>query len=136
MNTYMLLLRQEKIDFSSYTSEDFERIVAEFDKWNAAMIARSQLLLSANLKDGEGRVVRGGQSAQDGPFTEIREAVTGIFVVEAEDLEAAARLAAACPFVKRGGSVEVRMIPQLEIEDATLPILQDQMAKRQISANG
>ena len=75
------------------------------------------------------------QSAQDGPFTEIREAVTGIFVLRAVDFDAAAKLAAACPFVARGGSVEVRLVPQLELEDASLPVLQEQMSKRQSASS-
>ncbi len=136
MNYYMLLLRQESIDFGSYGSEDFQKIVADFDRWNAAMIAESQLILSANLKDGEGRTVQSDAVVKDGPYTETREAVTGIFIIRANDYDEALELARGCPFVVRGGSVEVRQIPQLEFEDAAVPLATEQRDARAAGQTG
>jgi hypothetical protein len=67
--------------------------------------------------------LRPGSVVTDGPYAEAREAVTGFFLIQAADLDEARRHASACPFLPRGGSVEVRHVPQLEFEDAAFPIM-------------
>ena len=53
---------------------------------------------------------RGGQVVTtDGPYAETKEALTGYYLVEAEDLEAAIALAAQLP-AARNGAVEVRPV--------------------------
>jgi hypothetical protein len=55
--------------------------------------------------------VEGGKTlTTDGPFVEIKEAIGGYFVFEAEDLDAAIELAARIPAARLGGAVEVRPI--------------------------
>ena len=39
-------------------------------------------------------------------------------------------IAMGCPFLPRGGSVEVRMAPQLDFEDAAQPIMQEHARAR------
>jgi hypothetical protein len=51
---------------------------------------------------------RGGATVVDGPFTEGKEGIVGVFVVEARDMDEAVSIAQACPLVAIGGSVEVR----------------------------
>ena len=46
----------------------------------------------------------------DGPFAEIKEAIGGYFLLEADDLDAALELAARVPAARMGGAVEVRPI--------------------------
>ncbi|MCB1327685.1 MAG: hypothetical protein H7A21_14610 [Spirochaetales bacterium] len=134
MNYYMLVLRQGDIDFSEYSPEDFQRIIAEFDDWNATMIRKQQLIASGNLKDGEGRTITPGPVIKDGPYSEIHEAVTGFFLIRANDYAAAESIAVRCPFLKRGGTVEVRLMPQLEFEDAALSIVEQQIRARSENA--
>lgn len=38
MNYYVLLLRNEAIDFGAYSPDEMQRIMNEFDAWNAKMI--------------------------------------------------------------------------------------------------
>jgi hypothetical protein len=45
----------------------------------------------------------------DGPFAETKEALAGFYLIEASDLDAAIKLAAACPGAKVG-SIEVRPV--------------------------
>jgi hypothetical protein len=49
----------------------------------------------------------------DGPFVESKEIVGGYSVVEAENIQAAAKLAKGCPAIEYGGSVEVRRLAGL-----------------------
>jgi hypothetical protein len=58
-----------------------------------------------------GKVVRGPSGIiTDGPFVEVKDLVLGFIVVEARDLDEAAKLAQGCPIAKGGGSVEVRPV--------------------------
>ncbi len=54
------------------------------------------------------RVKDGKTLATDGPFVEIKEAIGGYFLFEADDLDAAIALAARVPAARLGGAVEVR----------------------------
>jgi hypothetical protein len=53
------------------------------------------------------RVRGGNMSSTDGPFMETKEVLGGFYVIEAEDIEAATRIAATNPMA-RLGSIEVR----------------------------
>jgi hypothetical protein len=55
--------------------------------------------------------VQDGQTLiTDGPFVEIKEAIGGYLLFEADDLDAAIELAAQIPAARMGGAVEVRPI--------------------------
>jgi hypothetical protein len=54
------------------------------------------------------RVQDGKTLTTDGPFVEIKDAVGGYAVVEADDLDAAIELAARIPPVRLGGAIEIR----------------------------
>lgn len=54
--------------------------------------------------------VRAGQiSITDGPFAETKEALTGFYMIEAEDLDEAIRVASGIP-PARVGSIEIRPV--------------------------
>jgi len=46
----------------------------------------------------------------DGPFVELKEAVGGYMILEADDLDGAIEVAARVPAARLGGAVEVRPI--------------------------
>ncbi len=56
------------------------------------------------------RVQDGRTLITDGPFVEIKEAIGGYLLFEAEDLDAAIELAARIPAAGMGGAIEVRPI--------------------------
>jgi len=58
------------------------------------------------------RVQDGKTLTTDGPFAEIKEAIGGYLVFEADDLDAAIELAASIPAAAMGGAVEVRPIAE------------------------
>lgn len=123
MNDYILFLRNETIDFSSYSPEESQRIMSDFDRWNQEMIQDGLLVASGSLQGGEGRTLRPGGVVADGPYSEVKEVVTGFLIIQARDLDHASAIASHCPFLPRGGSVEVRPIPAMEFEDAAQAIL-------------
>jgi hypothetical protein len=56
------------------------------------------------------RVQDGKTLTTDGPFAEIKEAIGGYLLFEADDLDAAIELAARIPAARMGGAVEVRPV--------------------------
>ena len=58
------------------------------------------------------RVEDGRTLTTDGPFVEMKEALAGYLVFEADDLDAAIEIAARIPAARLGGAVEVRPITE------------------------
>ena len=54
------------------------------------------------------RVQSGETLTTDGPFAELKEAVGGMFTLEADDLDTAIEVAAQVPAARLGGAVEIR----------------------------
>jgi hypothetical protein len=54
------------------------------------------------------RVQDGRTLTTDGPFVELKEAVGGYLLFEADDLDAAIELASRIPAARMGGAIEVR----------------------------
>jgi hypothetical protein len=53
--------------------------------------------------------VEGGRTlTTDGPFVGMKEVIGGLFVLEADDLDAAIEVAALVPQARLGGAVEIR----------------------------
>lgn len=59
------------------------------------------------------RVRDGAVSVTDGPFAETREQLAGFYLVDADDLDDAIRIAGALP-PARVGSVEIRPVRELQ----------------------
>jgi hypothetical protein len=58
--------------------------------------------------------IRGGETlVTDGPFAETKEKLGGYYLIEADSIEDAAKLAAKVPSARLGGSVEVRQVVEM-----------------------
>src|SRR5438105_13259924 len=58
------------------------------------------------------RVQDGKTLVTDGPFVEMKEALGGYLIFEADDLDAAIELAARIPAARLGGAIEVRPLAE------------------------
>jgi hypothetical protein len=56
------------------------------------------------------RVQDGTTLTTDGPFVEVKEALGGFLLFEADDLDAAIELAARIPTARMGGAIEIRPV--------------------------
>lgn len=111
MAQFMLLLRGG--DFKRYSPEEMQKITEQYLAWADQLRSAGRYLGGDELKN-DGRIlsVQNGRIV-DGPFTETKEMIGGYFVIAADDLAEAARLAHACPHFKFGGEVEIReVVPQ------------------------
>ena len=112
MPRYLLLLRDESEKLEKLADQERNALFARFVQWTEALHREGRLHGVERLEADRGRTVRkrAGAITVDGPYAEGKEAVVGLYIVEATDDEEAARLAAQVPVVEAGGSVEVRQI--------------------------
>jgi len=112
MPKFMLILGGADIDKRSGQPGYGEQIMTRYGAWVKSLVDAHQLVASSKLKDQTGArlTVRGGEIV-DGPFIETKEAIGGIFVIEASSLEDATAIARDCPVLTlQNGYVEVRAV--------------------------
>ena len=103
--------------FAALAPDDVKAIVSQCPALDDAMRATGKVLVSASLGDlerwktllpsaGKTRVI-------DGPYTESKEVVGGLFIIEADDQDEALRIASMHPAATIGeeGGWAVELIP-------------------------
>ena len=117
MPMFMLLLSDDPAEYADLSPAELQAIVARYSAWSRGLAERGKLRDGQKLRDEGGRTVRteaGSLVVRDGPYAELREVVSGYFVVEAAHYDEAVAIAASCPHAQSRGSILVR-----EIEDTS-----------------
>jgi hypothetical protein len=95
------------------TDEDREQAVQRTGEYAMGLVSEGKLKGGAPLRPvTEARRIRsreGRVRLLDGPFAESKEVIAGYFLIEADSLDDAVKIASTCPNVEFG-SVEVREI--------------------------
>jgi hypothetical protein len=114
---YMLLIHQgdtptpRDAEAWAKLSEDEQKAVyADYQAINQTPGVTSGLQLADPDTATTVRVQDGKTLTTDGPFVEIKEAIGGYLLFEADDLDAAIELAGRIPAARLGGAIEVRPI--------------------------
>ena len=103
--------------FAAMAPDDVKALVSQCPPLEEKMRATGKMLVSASLGDLEGwRPLRprGGKTqVTDGPYTESKEVVGGLFLIEADSLDVALRIASMHPAAQLGeeGEWAVELIP-------------------------
>jgi hypothetical protein len=103
--------------FAQMSPEDVKALVSQCPALDEKMRATGKVLVSASLGDLEQWKTlrpRGGRTqVTDGPYTEAKEVVGGLFIIDAETPEEALRLASMHPAATLGeeGGWAVELIP-------------------------
>ena len=111
MPHYLALTYTEDVDWTAPEQADALAEYRQFGEENRDTI-RSAAVLHPTAIATVVRVVgaRGGDVATaDGPYAETKEALTGYYVIDAADLDAAVKIAARIP-AAWGGAVELRPV--------------------------
>jgi hypothetical protein len=112
MPKFMLIAGGADVD-KRYGNPKLAPVMLErYMAWIQRLRERGQFLGSFKLHDQTGRrlTIRGGEVI-DGPFIESKDAVGGIFVIEADSLDEATEMARSCPNLDlQNGYMEVRVI--------------------------
>jgi hypothetical protein len=107
------------------TPELAQRSLQAWLAWIRELEAKGHLKEPGQPIAPAGKVVRGRKKVvTDGPYVEGKDMVLGFIIVEASDLAQAVELATGCPMLEGSGSVEIRpvevlMLNQLRTEDAS-----------------
>ena len=103
--------------FSAMAPEDVKALVSQCPALDEKMRATGKVLISASLGDAESwrtlRPRKGKTHVTDGPYTESKEVVGGLFVIEAETRDEALRIASMHPAATLGeeGGWAIELIP-------------------------
>lgn len=110
LSQYLLLFR-ESDDAPDVPPEEMQAMFATWLAWSERL-GKVGKYASGNPLNEHGSVVRGdsGESITDGPFVEAKEVLCGYFLINAESMEDACKIAGECPGLPHGMSVEVRPI--------------------------
>lgn len=112
MPQFMLIAGGADLDKRGGNPEFRATMIEHYMTWVQDIRERGHFVSSQKLSDQTGRrlTIRGGDVI-DGPFIESKDAVGGIFIIEAASLDEAADIARTCPCVSlQRGYVEVRLI--------------------------
>lgn len=112
MAKFMVLIRDEGVDFSRLTPAELQQMFGVYRAWSQALRERGVMVGAEKLADEGGRSIRtrGGELVVEGPYADAKELVTGFYLLTAADYDAAVALAKGCPALSYGGSVEVRRV--------------------------
>ncbi|CAN7436035.1 YciI family protein [Acidovorax sp. LjRoot66] len=103
--------------FAAMAPADVQALVSQCPALDEKMRATGKVLVSASLGDTEHwvslRPCSGKAQISDGPFTESKEMVGGLFIIEADSREEAVQLASMHPAATLGeaGGWGVELIP-------------------------
>jgi len=114
---YMLLIHQADAPtprspeaWATLSDSEQQAVYADYQAINETPGVTSGLQLGDPETATTVRVQDGKTLTTDGPFVEIKEAIGGYLLFEADDLDAALELAARIPAARLGGAIEVRPI--------------------------
>lgn len=110
MAEFVILMREDDNAWGNMPPEEQQRLLKGYFEWVDDLKSRGIFKGGAPLGDG-GRLLRvvDGEVV-DGPFTETKEVATGFFMVEAASMDEARAIAATCPALFHGETVELRHV--------------------------
>ncbi len=112
MAKFLLVLYETPNEFQNMSPEEIQKVIEKYSAWSSKLAAAGKLAGGHKLMDEGGRhlTAKGGKvTVVDGPYSEAKEVVGGIFVIQAQDYDEAARLTSDCPHLAYG-RVELRQI--------------------------
>lgn len=109
MKEFALIFRLKDIsDFQPSPEQMQERM-----NWLGSIAAQNKLVDKGNTLlpvPRSAKTVKPDNVVTDGPYTEIKEFISGYIVVKTETIEEAVEIAKENPIFKIGGSIEVREV--------------------------
>jgi hypothetical protein len=109
MNYIMLIYQGPALERqAALPAEEQKKVYADYQALNETPGVTPGLPMGLPQNATTVRVEGGKTLTTDGPFVGMKEAVGGLFILEANDLDAAIEVAARVPAARYGGAVEIR----------------------------
>jgi len=97
-------------EWASMSDEDQKQVYADYEALNQIPGVTPGPPMGLPENATTVRVQNGRTLTTDGPFVGMKEAVGGMFVLEADDLDAAIEVATRVPAARLGGAIEIRPV--------------------------
>ena len=111
MKYVMLIYQGAALERQAALSEDEQKqVYADYQGINQTPGVTPGLPMGLPENATTVRVEGGKTLTTDGPFVGMKEAVGGMFVLEADDLDAAIEVATRVPAARLGGAIEIRPV--------------------------
>ena len=116
---YMLLIYQDEKSWNSLSDAEHQQIYEEYGALVGQLQASGQFVSGSELQPittaTSLRIRDGKELITDGPFAETHEQLGGYFLIEAENLDEATKIAARIPSAKTG-TIEIRPLAESAAE--------------------
>ena len=90
--------------------------MAKWMAWFQDLAAKGHVIDRGQPLENSGKLVHSrNRTITDGPFAELKDVVGGFTLIKARDIDEAAELAKGCPYLDRGGDVEVRPVMKMDM---------------------
>jgi hypothetical protein len=107
MKDFVLIFRNSENPHANPSPEELQ----ERMNWMGGIAAQNKLADKGNrLSATQAKTVHPNDVVTDGPYTEIKEFISGYLIVKAANIDEAVELAKANPIFKTGGNIEVRAV--------------------------
>jgi hypothetical protein len=96
----MLVAYDDPQALANVSADEMQEIIARYMSWTSKIAEAGKLLSGEKLVEGRGRIVSrksGALDVSEGPYTEAREVIGGIWIIETNDEREALDIAATCP---------------------------------------
>jgi len=109
MKEFALIFRNSTNAEFTPSPDQMQEVMTSWMNWMGSLGAQGILADKGNrLGFTESKTVKPNNVVTDGPYTEIKEFISGYIVLKTATLDDAVEIAKGCPVFKVGGNVEVR----------------------------
>jgi len=109
MAQYVVLIYENESDYATASPEVYGEVMEAHNRFAKEVTACGGKIAGGNALQGTDTATSiRGDVVTDGPFVETKEALGGFYLIEADDLDQAIKIAAMVP--ARFGGVEVRPV--------------------------
>lgn len=108
MPQYMLALYDDPSGWKKLSPEEMQKAVEKYSAWGK----KPYVILGKRLAGDLGRVLRSADAkprVTDGPYSETKEVMGGIYLIEAKDYDEAVERTLDCPHLEHG-TIELRQL--------------------------
>jgi hypothetical protein len=110
MSEFLIVIHRDLTSkYPSPTPGQMKEAMKPYQDWIASIAAKNKLVAPPKRWDSDGRVISIANKVHKGPYAEATVSIGGLFLVEAKDYDEAVEIAKACPIIRYGAIVEVRM---------------------------
>ncbi len=112
MKEYLMLISENLENYSTMTPEAMQADIEQHVKWVEELVSKGHFKSGNPLMPNGKYISTAAGVVTDGPYTEVKEGISGYYFLLAESLEQAAEIARGCPSLQNGGTLEVREVIQ------------------------